>query len=139
MALPRFKKAREYYRAAEERLADAEVLFAAGRTTGAVYVSGYAVECFLKALLLEGTPVGARMELQEEFFGKKAHDLESLSARYRRRAQGRTPVEVDNLLYWLAGQWTTDLRYETRVLSRTHARDVLDAVTAVVKWAKGRM
>ncbi len=52
MALPRAAEARRYYRAAKQRYEDAQMLLEAGRTTGAVYLAGYAVECILKALLL---------------------------------------------------------------------------------------
>ena len=40
---------------AEERLADAELLLANGRFGGAYYLSGYVVECALKACIAQLT------------------------------------------------------------------------------------
>ena len=50
MGLPKPIEARLYYRAAKQRFDDAQLLLGAGRTTAAIYLAGYTVECFLKAL-----------------------------------------------------------------------------------------
>src|SRR5439155_8365250 len=84
MALPRPTEARLYYRAAKQRYDDAELLLEAGRTTGAVYLAGYTVECFLKALVLAGVAPGLRKRLLREFRGSRAHEIEWLGALYRR-------------------------------------------------------
>jgi hypothetical protein len=46
MALPKPVEARRYYRAAVQRFDDAQLLLEQSRTTGAVYLAGYTVECF---------------------------------------------------------------------------------------------
>lgn len=60
MPEPRDKDARRFYRAARERWDDAEFLADADRTTGAVYMAGYCVECVLKALIVAQAPRKSR-------------------------------------------------------------------------------
>jgi HEPN domain-containing protein len=62
MGLPHSRGARLFYRAALHRYDDAALLLEAGRTTGAVYLAGYTVECMLKALVLAGVPASFRAE-----------------------------------------------------------------------------
>jgi len=49
MGLPRAPEAQRYDRAAQHCLEDAQLLLTWGRTTGAVYLAGYTVECVLKS------------------------------------------------------------------------------------------
>jgi hypothetical protein len=138
MPLPRTKEARDYYRAALNRLDDAVLLRKAGRTTGAVYLAGYTVECMLKALLLAGTSRRVRDELLRRFRGSIAHDLEWLAALYRRHVGGVIPVGVARHVTRVAG-WSTDMRYVTGVLKSAEADSFMASVRAVSAWADGRM
>ena len=52
MALPQSAEARLYYRAAKQRFDDSQLLLRWNRTTAAVYLAGYTVERFMKALVL---------------------------------------------------------------------------------------
>ena len=52
MPIPTSSNARLFYRAAKERFEDAELLLSLNRTTGAVYLAGYSVECIIKSLIL---------------------------------------------------------------------------------------
>lgn len=58
MAMPADIDARRYYRVAYQRWDDGVALLGISRPRAAIYLSGYAVECILKALLLVSTPVG---------------------------------------------------------------------------------
>jgi HEPN domain-containing protein len=138
MGLPRATEARLYYRAAKQRYADAELLLEAERTTGAVYLAGYAVECMLKALVLAVVPAGRRGELLADFRGSRAHNIEWLTALYRRHAGGAIPRDVTRHLSWVA-EWSTDMRYATGVLAGAEAEAFLASVRAIVTWADGRM
>ncbi len=60
MGLPQAPEAKLYYRATKPRFEEAVVVLKAGKSVGAVYLAGYTVECFLKAPLLDGTPVSLR-------------------------------------------------------------------------------
>src|SRR5579859_6130261 len=83
MGLPKPPEARLYYRAAKQRFDDAQWLLEGERTTGAIYLAGYTVECFLKALLLASVASHRRKMLLEEFRGSRAHNLEWLGALFR--------------------------------------------------------
>jgi HEPN domain-containing protein len=138
MGLPRVQEARLYYRAAKQRFDDAELLLEADRATGAVYLAGYTVECFLKALVLAAVAPGLRKQLLGEFRGSRAHDIEWLSALYRRHARAVIPREVSRHLARVAA-WSTDLRYTTGVLKRREADQFRESVVAIATWADGRM
>ena len=71
MAIPASPDARLYYRCAFQRYEEAEILFEAGYTTGAVYLAGYGVECVLKALVLTVVPPNARSDALRSFRGAR--------------------------------------------------------------------
>src|SRR5271156_1951905 len=83
MSVPQDFDARRFWRSAQQRFLDSQFLLQAGRTTGAVYLAGYGVECMLKALLIESTAKGRRADLVKSFRGAKAHDYEWLQQQYR--------------------------------------------------------
>src|SRR5437868_14214381 len=110
MGLPQAPEARLYYRAGKQRFEDSQFLLREGRTTGAVYLAGYTVECFLKALVLASVAPGLRKQLLGEFRGGRAHDIEWLGALYRRHVGGATPRGITRHLSRVASL-STDLRY----------------------------
>src|SRR5436305_594664 len=138
MGLPRPAEARLYYRAAKQRFDDAQLLLEAGRTTGAVYLAGYTVECYLKALLLANVTSGLREEVLAKFCGSIAHDIEWLGALYRRHVGSAVPKTVTRHLSRVAS-WSTDMRYQSGVLRRRDADEFLAAVIVITTWADGRM
>ncbi|HTV55813.1 MAG TPA: HEPN domain-containing protein [Terriglobia bacterium] len=101
---------------AEERLADAELLLANGRFGGAYYLSGYVVECALKACI-------AKLTKAEDFpdldLAKRVytHALENLA-----RA-ARIDIIIDRLSkkdrefarnWALVNRWSEHSRYQSR-------------------------
>lgn len=138
MGLPGPHEARLYYRAAKQRFDDAQLLLLAGRTTGAVYLAGYTVECFLKALVLASVAPKLRAELLAEFRGSRAHNIEWLGALYRRHVGIAVPRGITRHLTRVAS-WSTDLRYATGFLKQREADEFIDSVIAVSTWADGRM
>src|SRR5437868_14004687 len=102
MGLPQSREARLYYRAAKQRFDDAELRLGAGRTTGAIYLAGYTVECMLKALVLASVAPKLRQDLLKEFRGARGHDIEWLGALYRRRVNSAVPKSVTRHLYRVA-------------------------------------
>jgi hypothetical protein len=102
----------ELRRIARARLRDAEILLAAGRYDGAVYVCGYAVEMALKARICralhwEGYP-STRREFQN-FQSFRTHNLDvllSLSGVERR-------IKTHFLAEWSAVvTWDPEVRYK---------------------------
>src|SRR5437762_13412001 len=83
MATPAPIETRRFYRVAHQRFEDAEILFENNRTTGAMYLAGYAVECALKTLLLANIPPSQHSKLLRSFSGKIGPDYESLQGQLR--------------------------------------------------------
>jgi hypothetical protein len=138
MGLPQAPEARRFYRAAKQRFAEAEVLLRAEMEIGAVYLAGYTVECFLKALLLEGTPASLRKRLLAKFRGSRAHDITWLRDLYRRNIRGNIPRGMALHLTRVA-TWDTDLRYETVLREQGDANEFFQSVVALTQWADGRI
>lgn len=127
-----------YYRAAKLRFEEAEVLLKAGKSIGAVYLAGYTVECYLKALILDGVAPRLRKQLPTEFRGRRAHDIEWLTGLYRRRVRVVVPKELVRHLTRV-GFWDTDLRYATVLREEQDADGFMKSVVEIAKWADGRM
>lgn len=131
-------ESRKYYRAAVDRYGDAQVLLSGNRTTGAVYLAGYAVECALKTLIIAATRPSGRSKAASDFRGKKNHDLEHLRSVYFRKGGPRFPPDIARL-FALVNWWNTDLRYDTKRVSTPDAEDFLGATTIILEWVKRRL
>jgi hypothetical protein len=138
MGLPQASEARIYYRAGKQRFDDSQILLREQRTTGAVYLAGYTVECLLKALVLASVAPRLRNQLLGEFRGSRAHNVEWLGALYRHHVGVAIPRVVTRHLARVAS-WSTDLRYATGSLKSKEADEFMDSVVAVATWADGRM
>jgi HEPN domain-containing protein len=137
MAIPADIDARRYYRVAYQRLDDGTALLEISRPRAAIYLTGYAVECILKALLVVSTPSGERAEVLATFRGAVAHNIEWLRDRLIQRI-GRLPVG-ENRHISLVSSWSTDLRYEPGPGDRDDAEAFLASAESILKWADGRM
>jgi HEPN domain-containing protein len=128
---------------AADRIADAAVLLAAGRWSGASYLAGYAVECGLKACI-------ARLTHQDEFPRDRkfveecyTHNLDKLL-----RAASLKPVlDTDTLAnaafmgnWGTAKDWQETSRYEQK--AQPEAQTLYDAITnnpdRVLPWIRVR-
>jgi HEPN domain-containing protein len=138
MGVPIDIDARRYYRVAYQRLEDgALMLEKLDRPKPAIYLSGYASECILKALLITATPLRERPEIVRSFRGAIAHDLQWL--RERLRACGVfAPMIVAKELAYVA-TWSVDLRYEPGAGDRDDAQRFIASTRSVLEWADGRM
>ena len=121
---------RALLQAHEERLADARVLFRAGRWTGATYMAGYVVECLHKAAILSRRGLKG---LPEEYWH---HDLQGLAAR-----AGLFPTVEDagardarEALGLISRLWDVRMRYEGSLGSPEGVRDLLESVEVLRKW-----
>jgi len=82
MAIPNSSDARLYYRCALQRYEEALILRKACKTTGAVYLAGYGIECILKALIVMAVPEANRSTVIKQFRGSRAHEFEWLRSAY---------------------------------------------------------
>ena len=138
MAMPADIDARRYYRVAYQRLEDGNLLFEKlARSNAAIYLSGYAVECILKALLLSATPLKQRSAVLASFRGAIAHNIDWLRQQLVARGVRTPPGEARHLTY--VSSWSTDLRYEPGPGDPQDAQAFLTAARAILAWANGRM
>lgn len=133
----------ELQRLADERLADAEILLAGQRWSGAYYMAGYAVECALKACILSyieshiEVVFGVRRYVEDCW----THDIQKLVKQAGLENQLAAAVANNASLQgnWQAVKdWTERSRYETK--SRQDAEELLAAITdaadGVLPWLK---
>jgi len=138
MGLPESAEARVFYRCGLRRLEDAEVLLGAGKTTGAVYLAGYAVECLLKALILDALGTRARRTAAiKGFRGTLAHSYEWLRREYVLAGGGRATRQASENFRRVAG-WSPALRYEVKQVRTAEADLFFAAVRELIAWADGR-
>jgi hypothetical protein len=101
-------------------------------------LAGYAVECVLKALILEATPRGRRRDVSDSFRGAKGHDFDWLRAEYSKAGGSSNPAEIVRA-FDVVNRWTIVLRYEARTAGLQEATAFIRAVRQIVAWADGRM
>ena len=114
---------------ANERIAEAKILFDAGKWSGAYYLAGYAVECGLKACI-------AKLTKPEEFpdknFGAKCwvHDIEQLVelAGLKTKRNGDAGANVNLDANWgIVRRWKETSRYDQK--TQGDAQALYDAIT----------
>jgi HEPN domain-containing protein len=138
MALPKAREARLFYRVAQQRLLDAQLLLGHGRTTGAVYLAGYAVECILKALILSRLTAKARSAMAESFRGMRGHDFGWLKFAYFANHGESFPEDVTRA-FERVRTWSTILRYQSKSVSQPSAERFLQSAELLVQWAGRRL
>lgn len=139
MGLPAAQEARPFYTAGKQRFEDAQLLFEkAQRTTGAVYLAGYGVECLLKALVISAVPAGQRNKILAEFRGARAHNFDRLKHQYMARGGANFPSEITKS-FALANTWDTEWRYRAGTVPPGEAEDSLQAAEQIIRWADERL
>jgi HEPN domain len=128
---------------ADDRVLDAEALLNMGRWSGAYYISGYAVECALKACIAKQTNLH---DFPDKAVVEKSytHNLLQLLDLAGLRLQLQLDTTPDpNLLginWQLVKDWSERARYQQR--TEAQARRLYQAVTdpanGVLPWIKGR-
>ena len=128
---------RDFQRAAMQRLTTAEFLLQNRYNLDAMYLAGYAVECTLKALILDSTSVADQSNrLKEISTGKKMHNLEVLGAILK--DLGR-PIPLDLVKRFRRSRWTTALRYESGRTDTGETRAFLKTAKLAYDWVEGQL
>jgi HEPN domain-containing protein len=133
----------ELQQLAEDRILDAQALLAAGRWSAAYYLSGYAVECGLKACILAHVTIEIVFENRRFSDRCWTHDLEEMI-----RLTGLEPQYVRDLAanpalgnHWvIVRDWDERSRYTQK--TEAEARGLFDAVVdnanGVMSWIRAR-
>jgi len=127
----------QFRRVAWKRFEEAEFLLKGGYTTGAMYLSGYAVECMLKSLLIAQFPKRSHKAELDRCKQEVRHDLERLKHELAKKGVV-VPGSVLPALV-LVRTWTPEMRYESAARHVDEAEDFLAAVKAILDWAKGKL
>jgi HEPN domain-containing protein len=126
---------RDFQKVALQRLNTAQFLAENGYNLDAMYLAGYAVECSLKALILERTPAADQeKKFREISSGRQMHDLENLAALLKAVA---CPVPIDLVKRFRRSGWSTDLRYEHGRTDTGETRGFLRTAQMTYDWVKG--
>lgn len=133
------RTARDFLRVAMQRYDVAyEIVNGSHRTLEAQYIGGYAVECALKALILEKTPDSEKAEKLLLLTGRGGtrgnyHRPEVLLDRLR-DVDIRLTTELARKLRRF--DWSTDLRYETGRKDTGETYAMLKTAKAVIEWVE---
>lgn len=132
------KESRRFWRAAEQRLGAAEFLLKAqGFRLEAIYLAGYAVECALKALIIERVPKRQRQEVIQGFRGQVWHSFEYLK---RKLTEFGCPLPVKMIeTLRILSSWSTDLRYESGLRDYNDTKRFIEGAIEVRDWVKGSL
>jgi HEPN domain-containing protein len=132
------REPRRFFRAAEQRLEEAQFLLEYGDyTTAAVYLAGYAVECMLKALILASEPESRHPQTMKSFRGVLGHNFHWLRGQLAKR---HVPLsaKIGKSLKEVNG-WTTNLRYDPATHKRADAEEFLATVEQIILWVQGKL
>jgi HEPN domain-containing protein len=132
----------EQIKASRHRLEDAEALFAAGRWRGAMYVAGYAVECLLKAKLMQRFGYRKLEVLEDQLHQSKllrkavsvfTHELETLTELLGAldRIEGNKDVYA---AYLNVNEWQPAWRYNPDLATRAKADLFIGSIKVVREW-----
>jgi HEPN domain-containing protein len=138
----KFAEVKRFYRAAAAHLDAARKLLdtcpekvSSVRGHDAVYLSGYVVECGLKALFLSQHPQRKHPELVDWFREKLKHNLELLAERLA-KAGVNFPKEHKDNLKRVRTAWSSEMRYDIRAWNREEVERVVLAAEAIFEWVE---
>jgi HEPN domain-containing protein len=128
---------RDFQRAALQRLTTAEFLLNNGYNLDAMYLGGYAIECTLKALILEVTPVTKKAStLKKISSGEKMHRQEVLAGLLKDLSR---PIPLTLIKKLRRSTWSTSLRYESGRTDTGETRAFLKTAKGVYDWVEGQL
>jgi hypothetical protein len=129
---------RDFLKVAAQRLIAAWKLFDAKINLDAQDIDGYAIECSLKALILEKTPQDDRIAtLKRLTSGSSMHKPEVLIGELA-RLNVRLPLELAKQMRHCRA-WTTDLRYETGRRDTGETTAFLRMAEAYYSWVQEQL
>ncbi|MCE9590218.1 MAG: HEPN domain-containing protein [Planctomycetes bacterium] len=124
----------DFMKAAAARLEVAVFLADNRYTLDSYYLTGYAIECSLKAIILTRTPVQERpATFLRVTSGKSMHNFEVLKDELHKMGC-EVPMDLVRLLRRY--RWSTNMRYDHTRRPTSEARGFLKAAERVYNWGK---
>jgi HEPN domain-containing protein len=129
-------------RLSNARIRETKILFEAGEYSGAYYLSGYAVECALKACFAKGVQ---KYDFPDKNRAGKifTHRLPELAKLANLEAELASATQLGSKLagnWLLACNWTEESRYSN--WTRDQAEEIIEAIAGktngVLPWIKRR-
>jgi hypothetical protein len=138
----RFAGVSDQSKASQHRRADAQALFEKERWRGAMYIAGYAIECLIKAKLMEmfkqGNLEGLEVELKRRHLISEGSSLFDHRIELYLRASGRLDALKDDTVLWrsfsIANRWIPSWRYNPDLSSPAATKEFLSAVDTMLRW-----
>lgn len=134
-------------KAAKRRREDAAALQLQGRHRGAMYIAGYAIECLLKAKLMQMFDCKTLQKLEARLrgLGRLSTDgsLYTHQLVLLLKLTGRFDVLRSDVATWryflLANAWLPAWRYEPSLGTATEAEKFLKASDAIIAWVENNV
>lgn len=121
------------------RLKEAQTLLKKGHYSGAYYISGYVIECALKACIARKTRKGDFPLDRKSLDNIYTHELEKLIKGAELEIKFNDQIKADKIFnsYWgVVKDWSEDARYEEH--QRKKAEDMIRSITdtkkGVLQW-----
>lgn len=128
---------REFLKVAYTRLRAAEHLLGGRFHLDAQYLAGYSIECGLKALILQRTPLQRRQDMLKRLTaGARMHQFEVLLGKLRVHKISLPPELVKKLRRF---PWSPALRYEWHNRPSGETKAALKTSRAVLQWVEGQV
>lgn len=132
----------ELGKAGKHRMDDAWALFNAVRWRGAMYMTGYSVECLLKTKLMRMFDCRHLGELEEELQQRGILAAQATVFTHQLELLLRLTNAIDRLRqnesHWrwfnMVNRWVPAWRYTADLSNRDDAKDFLDAVEKILHW-----
>ena len=102
--------------------------------TEVMYLSGYVVECVLKAVLLSNIPKSKHGAMIERFKTEIKHNLEKLKDAVAKK-KIEMPRDKKEAFRRVCGVWSSEMRYDAVNRLRENAELVAQAAGEVFRWA----
>ncbi len=127
----------QFLRAAIQRFDTAEFLLKGDFTLDAKYLTGYSIECAMKALIIWAAPETDRSRIQKRIqSGSKMHRYEILAEELKKL--GITlPMALNEKFRRFS--WSTELRYAVGRVNRSEVRAFLKLAQRMIQWVKEEM
>ena len=128
---------RDFQKAASQRLTTAKFLLDSKYTLDAMYITGYAIECSLKALILARTPAAVfPVQFEALTKGAKMHNFENLAAILRDLGMA-LPAQITKRIR--KSTWSTSLRYESGRADTGETRACHHTAQLVYDWVEDEL